>query len=189
MIRGVIWAEFPEVRDGSRCDLQRPGIVSATHTALSLCLKALGIAGELGLPLAIASALAVSFLLTGLVVTTVVRWRVAEPIATAAILQSAPCVHGPGDRRPRPLARHRRGSGATACRALRNGPAACCRRRCDHRRPSDGSTSRSWPLCWRTRTHTWQAAIMSCSWCCALSRRAYRECFVLGGGQLMIAII
>ncbi len=48
------------------------------HRTLSLCLKALGVSGEVGLPRPIASAVAVGFLLAGLMVSIRVSWCVGR---------------------------------------------------------------------------------------------------------------
>lgn len=50
------------------------------HRALALCLKELGLAGELGLPRGIASALAVGVLSTGAVATVIVCWRMGRQL-------------------------------------------------------------------------------------------------------------
>ncbi|KZS64069.1 M56 family metallopeptidase [Mycobacterium pseudokansasii] len=50
------------------------------HQALTSCINALGLTGRLGLPRAMASALAVSLLLAGLLATAVVCWRVARQL-------------------------------------------------------------------------------------------------------------
>ncbi|CAM4105079.1 heat shock protein HtpX [Mycobacterium basiliense] len=48
------------------------------HGQLTLCLKTLGLTGELGLPRTIASAVAIGLLLAGLVATAVAGWRVVH---------------------------------------------------------------------------------------------------------------
>ncbi|KAA1251621.1 M56 family metallopeptidase, partial [Mycobacterium simiae] len=48
------------------------------HRTLALCLETLGLTGQLGLPHAIASALAICLLFAGLITTAVVCWRIGN---------------------------------------------------------------------------------------------------------------